>query len=557
MNPSRIYEDDLQLLRREQHIAEDRLHGLPGQPYEYTELQSGPKSKEIRLVELLPDDQKSHQIVCRIRLHNISIDAPTIAYEALSYTWGGTGSKDLRWIFVAVNDVFARLDVTDSLYAALWRLRYVDRSRLLWVDAISINQNDMAERSAQVEIMRDIYAQSAGVAIWLGEKTRWSEEALDLVQKINKVQRFDAAKEITRRLLMQSPKDNALPSAYNPIWHHFFDLLRRPWFKRAWIVQELATAPRATIYCATRQVSWTELHSAVLYMLQIAGSGLPAFGLAMPEIETLMALNRIREAFRDGKRPTALEMLIFNGQALASDMRDYLFAFYGLVPLDGGDRVTMKPKYITKLPEEGERASDVEYIQECVELYIERAKMLLHSHQNLDILSVSSVTQRLTDSNFPLPSWVPNWSVPAEQYFLLRPLLRSQFSPSQQPNYRASGNSTYTMTCAGRELLLKGHILDRISEVSKVNTALPALSAGRSTWYMLFQSRSNITHERVFQSMENVAGYWAGFFNREKYAPTGERKDKVYWQTIIGGLDGLVDFSSFSTSTNGENSTLR
>jgi hypothetical protein len=191
------------------------------------------KSRQIRLLEVLPDDLKSRRIVCRIHQHAIS---DPLEYEALSYAWG-TEPED-RWILIETNGgPFQPLDITENLYPALWRLRHDFKPRWLWVDAICINQEDMAERSSQVLIMREIYSRSVGVVIWLGEKSGHSEEALDLVQTINEVKKDDAMNLISRNLLTQTPRDDSLPSAYRRIWHDFFDILKRPWFKRAWIAQ--------------------------------------------------------------------------------------------------------------------------------------------------------------------------------------------------------------------------------------------------------------------------------------------------------------------------------
>jgi hypothetical protein len=40
----------------------------------------------------------------------------------------------------------------------------------LWIDAISINQNDTQERSHQVSIMGNIYLSSQMVLVWLGKE---------------------------------------------------------------------------------------------------------------------------------------------------------------------------------------------------------------------------------------------------------------------------------------------------------------------------------------------------------------------------------------------------
>lgn len=59
--------------------------------------------------------------------------------------------------------------VTKNCESALRRLREVDAWRILWIDAICINQDDLKERAQQVVQMRDIYSRANEVLICLGE----------------------------------------------------------------------------------------------------------------------------------------------------------------------------------------------------------------------------------------------------------------------------------------------------------------------------------------------------------------------------------------------------
>jgi len=128
---------------------------------EYQALNSG--LRQIRLLELLsnPTDDK-----IRCKMHIVSLhDDP--AFEALSYTWG----EEARDRPISIDD-HCRTHVSVNLKTALLRLRRNDGSgRLLWIDALCINQGDIQERNSQVLMMRDIYATAQDVAVWLGEWT--------------------------------------------------------------------------------------------------------------------------------------------------------------------------------------------------------------------------------------------------------------------------------------------------------------------------------------------------------------------------------------------------
>ncbi|KAF4497302.1 heterokaryon incompatibility [Fusarium agapanthi] len=67
-------------------------------------------------------------------------DNDIIPYEALSYSWGSQSTP--REIIVDEKI----LSITESLYEALWHLRRPDEDRMLWVDALCIDQNNINER---------------------------------------------------------------------------------------------------------------------------------------------------------------------------------------------------------------------------------------------------------------------------------------------------------------------------------------------------------------------------------------------------------------------------
>jgi hypothetical protein len=62
--------------------------------------------------------------------------------------------------------------VTKNCKLALCYLRKEESGRVLWVDAICINQKDDKERGHQVGMMRDVYSKATEVLIWLGEASK-------------------------------------------------------------------------------------------------------------------------------------------------------------------------------------------------------------------------------------------------------------------------------------------------------------------------------------------------------------------------------------------------
>jgi hypothetical protein len=62
-----------------------------------------------------------------------------------------------------------RFGITSNLMSDLLRLRLRDEPRLLWIDAVCINQTDNVEKTKQIRLMRKIYESAVRVLVRLGE----------------------------------------------------------------------------------------------------------------------------------------------------------------------------------------------------------------------------------------------------------------------------------------------------------------------------------------------------------------------------------------------------
>ncbi|EME48315.1 hypothetical protein DOTSEDRAFT_96132, partial [Dothistroma septosporum NZE10] len=84
-------------------------------------------------------------------------------YETVSYCWGE--QRQRRYSMIVVDG--KGLQVPKSAAQVLRRLRYVDRSRILWIDAVCIDQSNQDEQAQQVALMGEIYSQSVQTMIEL------------------------------------------------------------------------------------------------------------------------------------------------------------------------------------------------------------------------------------------------------------------------------------------------------------------------------------------------------------------------------------------------------
>lgn len=142
------------------------------------------------------------------------------AYEALFYTW----DKQPSALPILVNDKI--VTVSQGVDTALRNLRRADAARVLWIDALCIDQGNIYERSQQVQLMRFIYNSAARVLVWLGSVNESTNRAMQLIRSMN---------------------ENREPGPFGVLRHmremiHVVQIFERPWFSRVWIIQEIAMA---------------------------------------------------------------------------------------------------------------------------------------------------------------------------------------------------------------------------------------------------------------------------------------------------------------------------
>lgn len=214
--------------------------------------------RTFRLLRLLK--QTGNDVECEIFDAWLEDRSTTVSYEALSYTWGGMDKPDS----IKING--KRLGITYNLHHALRNLQLRNRDRILWVDAICINQGNHKERGHQVRQMADIYRNADSVIFWLGRAT----EETDILMKSLSIFHKESRKNACGNWQITNSHWVDLWLGIQPTLKGEFSdlvvlqhkqrqgldiLLKRPWFKRVWILQEVANAQAAVVCCGTRSVS--------------------------------------------------------------------------------------------------------------------------------------------------------------------------------------------------------------------------------------------------------------------------------------------------------------
>lgn len=115
----------------------------------------------------------------------LNFEVPQPKFEALSYEWGDPDKP--RHEIIVNGQPFK---VWENLFYALKYIRPVPlrdnhvNSRILWIDAICINQDDIDERNHQVGMMGDIYRKADKVPVWLGSVCFAAKATFDLLTKL-------------------------------------------------------------------------------------------------------------------------------------------------------------------------------------------------------------------------------------------------------------------------------------------------------------------------------------------------------------------------------------
>jgi Heterokaryon incompatibility protein (HET) len=275
--------------------------------YSYQPLTNDPtrpeKNQNLRLIHLKSATEKTDPLACRIELVNTDYDNK---YEAVSWCWSHEPRvHDLRVEELRDDSIetVSVIKLPKTLARALRTLRRKTKSRPLWIDLICINQRDLKERNEQVSMMDTIYGKAYNVCIWLdemlsssedssiqGERRRYpingSEEESSDEDADNSASRdekkkaaaYDKAAEQDKKAI-KFIKDEVLGlwrfddlcknKAKAEDWVALLSLMRKPWFSRRWVVQEIALAQKAKVYTAKASIDWRDFCDAVSLFVEV------------------------------------------------------------------------------------------------------------------------------------------------------------------------------------------------------------------------------------------------------------------------------------------------
>nr|OQO19133.1 hypothetical protein B0A51_12988 [Rachicladosporium sp. CCFEE 5018] len=202
-----------------------------------------PDLKQIRLLNVKAG-QGQEDVNCELQVVSL-LDESKPKYETISYVWGDPSAKGS----VHLNGI--RTEIGLAAEEVLRRFRLREHDRVLWIDAICIDQTNLAERGQQVAMMVDIYSNTTHGLIWLGEH---GGDGVAAVQGVTAI--YEEARAETENLerLYRTLYRNRRPRTSERTLSAEVDLgvvlgfYDAPWFQRLWCVQEAALANESTCY---------------------------------------------------------------------------------------------------------------------------------------------------------------------------------------------------------------------------------------------------------------------------------------------------------------------
>jgi hypothetical protein len=210
---------------------------------------------EIRLVSLWSASSVGSYETIRCELLHICLEeGPNPEYEALSYQWGKPDSG----LSILLGGQYVQ--VQKNLYWALQHLRLPTSSRILWIDALCINQKNIAERNHQVTWMGEIYMRAERVVVWLG-MSRGRTINFDNLKVALQRRKKTKLPAITKRL------DFTSVGATKVVFQEIQNLFNLRYWKRLWILQEVLSATKIISQLEYQQCSW-DLLETIIFQLQ-------------------------------------------------------------------------------------------------------------------------------------------------------------------------------------------------------------------------------------------------------------------------------------------------
>ncbi|KAI5867093.1 heterokaryon incompatibility protein-domain-containing protein [Durotheca rogersii] len=322
---------------------------------------------EVRLLELEPSSSPEDPIRCKIIHASCRGDHK---YDILSCDWSSSSEAPVP---ISLNG--QTFDAPSEVWVALQRVRLETQPRLLWTDAICIDQGfddrghpaDNPERRLQVSRLKATYQGAEGVLVWLGSAADDSHLVFEHLERCS-----------GHTHLNWCHYKGAAAAAYER-------LCARPWFYRPFAAAELALSQRpAVLLCGRHRSEWPHPTRCSSFPATADYYHPPA--AAGPDGRT--HLHHLRQVARGG-RVQLRSAVLWMRHCRAADPRDKVL---GLLLLDTG------------LALDGPAAAALD----VADLFARFTRAAIEASRNLEVLHWFGVPPASAAPAAGRPSWVPD-----------------------------------------------------------------------------------------------------------------------------------------------------
>jgi hypothetical protein len=217
---------------------------------------------QIRLLKLEPGSGDS--IVCCTLQHAVIDVSPPPLYETISYVCGDPKAKTMIRLHGSETEVMATSE------AALRRMRLPNEPRIVWIDSICINQQNLEERGHKVGMMYLIYSKTSENLIWLDLDNDTAAKAIGSMQTLlDEMASSASGTAELSKLLFNSQGGNLYshePFSIDIKQSAVPQFFENTWFLRLWVVQEASLAPSSTCHCGAYTIPLTDVLRVAIWL---------------------------------------------------------------------------------------------------------------------------------------------------------------------------------------------------------------------------------------------------------------------------------------------------
>jgi hypothetical protein len=424
-------------------------------------------ARTIRLIIIHPGKVNDD---IHLDIQHRHLDDDATAFEALSYVWGSPEPHEE----VFINGI--AFNVGPNLFCALHHLRYRDKRRVMWIDAVAINQEDLQEKNIQLPLMRYIYPLASSTVVFVGEAdsdTAWAFNCFEMLHALYCFW-YENPKAATQRGLRYRIVRYDLA--------RLFQFFNRDWFERAWTFQEICLSAEVLVVCGDHKIPWT----TIVFAIAAVRLGSDGTGLVDVKDRVLARIEYWALSHLIGRRSAPRQ---FSMTTLLSETR-------GLATTNARDRIYS----VMGMAEIGRSVVQPDYTLSVAATYILATRRFIMDDNGLRVFQQLDRPEPAND----LPSWVPDWRQNQRGVTLVQSKVPTWLPEKSRSTITGPGsqglfydfNASHIAAFADRpisdkpKLSLTGAAVDVIEAVHQTHTLLQRLirlnNNAATTWRLVF-----------------------------------------------------------------------